>query len=615
MKNILFIICSLSMMQCSVAQKTTLQGNGLEELVPQLMTVPNAIDTNQDEALSIEEVMAAPQQLATLDKNGDGDLDWKEIGAWEKQLPLVRDHNIINLIDANGDIHISAEEIKNAPKELKRLDLNGDWTISKKELFFNKNPNFPPFTNKKMPYKMWRKFRGYTTNNEGPKMPGQDKRAFKGYTLIHDAGDAFMGQQSNDTYLMDENGIRVHEWKHNGYSPEASVAYLLPNGQLLRTFSKHHWIKDKAFPVGATSSIELVDWDGKVLWDFTQSVPEKYSFHHDVEYLPNGNILAIRYNAFSLEEAIAMGWDANLGKKAIYSIKNNVAHKPIIWMSNVLELQPNLEDGSTEIVWQWNSWDHLVQNKYPSKNNYGAATDPSKIHINYLNLDVDIPYNRGQFFHLNSVDYNPKLDLIMLSSPTYGEFWIIDHSISMAEASGSTGGKYGKGGDLLYRWGNDETYGKGIRDESTLYWQHDTQWIDEGLPGAGNVLIYNNGQRRSLDGKYRRNDKTASFGKSYSNVLEVKLPMSEDGQFDINKKANIVWDWSHPDKTSYYSPFMSGATRLPNGNTIFNGAYDKYIHEVNSDGEILLDYSLEGWGRLYRVYKYGADYSGLKFKN
>ncbi len=203
----------------------------------------------------------------------------------------------------------------------------------------------------------------------------------------------------------------------------------------------------------------------------------------------------------------------------------------------------------------------------------------------------------------------------MLSSPTYGEFWIIDHSISMAEASGSTGGKYGKGGDLLYRWGNDETYGKGTRDESTLYWQHDTQWIDEGLPGAGNVLIYNNGQRRSLDGKYRRNDKTASFGKSYSNVLEVKLPMSEDGQFDINKKANIVWDWSHPDKTSYYSPFMSGATRLPNGNTIFNGAYDKYIHEVNADGEIVLDYSLEGWGRLYRVYKHGADYSGLKFKN
>jgi len=60
---------------------------------------------------------------------------------------------------------------------------------------------------------------------------------------------------------------------------------------------------------------------------------------------------------------------------------------------------------------------------------------------------------------------------------------------------------------------------------------------------------------------------------------------------------------------------MSGATRLPNGNTIFNGAYDKYIHEVTPEGEIVMDYSLEGWGRLYRIYKYRPDYSGLNNLN
>jgi len=310
-----------------------------------------------------------------------------------------------------------------------------------------------------------------------------------------------------------------------------------------------------------------------------------------------------------------MGWDKNLSNKAVYNIKRNKKDEGMIWMSNVIELKPNLQDGGTEIVWQWNSWDHLVQNKYPNKQNYGDITNPSKLHFNYLNLDEDIPYNRGQLFHLNTVDYNPKLDLIMLNSPTYGEFWIIDHSTTMAEAASGSGGKYNKGGDLIYRWGNDETFGKCTRDESYLYWQHDAQWIEDGLPGAGNILIYNNGQRRTADGKYIKKTKTAGFGECYSNILEVKLPMNENGNFNRHQEVEIIWSWQHPDKTAYYSPFMSGVTRLPNGNTIFNSAYDKYIHEVTSEGEPVLDFSLEGWGRLYRIYKFAADYPGLQFKN
>ena len=59
---------------------------------------------------------------------------------------------------------------------------------------------------------------------------------------------------------------------------------------------------------------------------------------------------------------------------------------------------------------------------------------------------------------------------------------------------------------------------------------------------------------------------------------------------------------------------MSGATRLPNGNTIFCRAYDKHIIEVTADGEKVMDYTLAGWGRLYRIYKYDASYNGLKIK-
>lgn len=609
MKKYILIICCIFFSQWSFGQ----MHESLVKMTPQLMTVPNTVDSNQDGILSTAEVIAAPQQIATLDKNGDGAIDWKEMGAWEEQLPLVRDHNITNLIDANGDVHISAEEIKNASARLTLLDRNGDWKIDSMEMKISKFAE--TFSNKKMPYTLWRDFRGYTPKLEGPIPPDKDQRAYKGYTLIHDAGDWGLVQQTDATYLLDENGKKAHEWKHNGYSPEASVAYLLENGQLLRTYSKHHWVNDKQFPVGATSTIELVDWDGKVVWDFDMSAARKYSFHHDVAYLPNGNILAIRYNGFTLEEAKAMGWDADLGKRAAFVITKDKSKKNgMIWMSNILELQPNLADGSTEIVWQWNPWDHLVQNKYPKKMNYGDITDPSKIHVNYLNLDNDIPYNAGQFFHLNTVTYNASLDQIMLSSPTYGELWIIDHSTTMAEAASSTGGKHNKGGDLLYRWGNDESFGKDVRDNTYLYWQHETSWIPDGLPGAGNILIFNNGQRRTSDNKYVKKAKGAGFGDAYSNLYEIKVPMNAQGQYDSNKKTEIVWSWQDPDKTSFYSPFMSGAQRLPNGNTIFCKAYDKQVIEVNSKGEKVLDYSVESWGRLYRVYKYGADYSGLKFK-
>lgn len=583
--------------------------NPYAEMLPRLMRLPNAVDANQDGELSTDEILRASQNLHKVDTSKDGTIDHREIGTDPKQLPLVRWHMVTNVLDRDGDVRLSAQEIAQAAESLRLLDKNGDWRVDRTEMSMRGDPELPVFNTQGMNFEQWERFRTYTYKIAGPITPGTYKDEFKAYTLVHDAGDFGQVQVAKGTHLLDPQGKKVHTWQASGYHPEASVSYLLPNGNLLRTYSDHHWTKDEHYPVGSCSSIELLDWKGKVLWTFRMSEPKKYSFHHDVEFLPNGNILAIRYTAFTREEAIAIGWEAKGSEKAIRRAEPEGSG--LVWMDAILELKPDLKEGGTEIVWQWNSWEHLVQDKDAKKPNFGKVSDPAKINVNYLELDTDVPFNKGQLFHTNAVDYNPQLDMILVSVATYGELWFIDHSTSASEVKGSSGGRYGKGGDLIYRYGNQDAHGVGTRDDATLFWQHDAHWIGDGLPGAGHVLVYNNGSRRTLDDTFMKQPPKNILDGSYTNLLEVKMPF-DGNRIAHGKQAEVVWSWQAKNKAEYFSPFMSGLQRLPNGNTIFCRAYDKWVKEVTPAGETVLDYSLQGWGRLHRIYKFAPDYSGLK---
>ena len=74
---------------------------------------------------------------------------------------------------------------------------------------------------------------------------------------------------------------------------------------------------------------------------------------------------------------------------------------------------------------------------------------------------------------------------------------------------------------------------------AVLYWQHDPHWIDDGLGGAGNILVYNNGNHRRMDGTYYMHQPGAGFGSAYSDLLELELPLQKDGTYDWAEQSTV----------------------------------------------------------------------------
>ena len=125
--------------------------------------------------------------------------------------------------------------------------------------------------------------------------------------------------------------------------------------------------------------------------------------------------------------------------------------------------------------------DHLIQDFDASKANYGeVAEHPELIDLNFRLSETTNYRDPSDWIHSNGIDYNPELDQIVLSPSNFSEVWIIDHSTTRTEAAGSNGGNSGKGGDLLYRWGNPRAY----RPERSLTSNFSRCIIRNGFPPA-----------------------------------------------------------------------------------------------------------------------------------
>ena len=163
------------------------------------------------------------------------------------------------------------------------------------------------------------------------------------------------------------------------------------------------------------------------------------------------------------------------------------------WPSHFVEIAQNGSGG--QIVWQWNIWDHLIQDHDSNKDNYGVISNhPELVDINMISATGGGPpgMNSGDWFHVNGIDYNKDLDQIAFSSRHASEVYIIDHSTTTSEAATHAGGNSGKGGDILYRWGNPSNYGLS-GNQIIPNAVHDIRWIEnDGRPYGGYLQIFNN---------------------------------------------------------------------------------------------------------------------------
>ncbi|MEC9475571.1 MAG: aryl-sulfate sulfotransferase [Planctomycetota bacterium] len=372
-----------------------------------------------------------------------------------------------------------------------------------------------------------------------------------GYLLLSPMG-------ANEVQIIDREGTPIHTWQKERRS--GSAVYLLDDGSLLRTGSSGARGAFGFQGGGAAGMIERVSWQGEVTWKLDWASQAQLQ-HHDIEPLPNGNLLLVTWERKTEEECLAVGRHEALLPQGQ------------LWVDAIIEVKPTGKEGA-EVVWRWSPWDHLVQDIDPEKPNYGKASEhPNKIDINYVSFSGR-ELGQSDWMHTNAVNYNPKLDQIILSVHGFDEVWIIDHSTQGDENPG-----------ILWRWGNPEAYGMGNSADRTLFKQHDARWIDPGNPGQGNIMIFNNGQGRPG---------------SYSTVLELESPLKSDGSYRRNEKgsfeaANIVWKYENPG--TFYSPNISGAVRLPGGNTLICSGANGEIFEVTRDGKVVWQHTIRTGSR------------------
>ncbi|WP_446810419.1 aryl-sulfate sulfotransferase [Methylomonas sp. 2BW1-5-20] len=345
-------------------------------------------------------------------------------------------------------------------------------------------------------------------------------------------------------HLIDLNGNSVHEWKDPAGHHSTLIDPALIGGKLGHIFVALENTEGKGTGLipgqinrQVSKTIGELDWDGKTVWTFGEKAPGGAAQqHHDWARLPNGNTVVL----------------ANL----VHPVKN--FKQPEVLDDVIYEVNP-----AGEVVWKWIATEHLTEFGFTPAELKLVRNAPIADVFHTNNLKVVGP---NRWFAAGDKRFDPEN---LLFDARNGNFIaIIDK----------------KTGKIVWRLGphyplarEDQALPRKVpRPVDQISGQHDAHIIPEGLPGAGNLLVFDN---QGVAG-YPSAAVPRTGG---SRILEID-PI----------KNEIVWQYSGEDSGgpgwSFRSTNISSARRLPNGNTFIDEGQSGRLFQVTRDGEIVWEY-------------------------
>jgi Arylsulfotransferase (ASST) len=385
------------------------------------------------------------------------------------------------------------------------------------------------------------------------------QKTYDGYTFVFSGKNAYL-------YDMDKKAIKTWAVPNN---IEGCADLLRDSSIIVPSKASGSGFSNLALPHGR---FQIINWNGEITWDYTYS-SSSYTPHHDMEPVYRTN---------------------DPKEKPTFLIPCYTA-----WGDKIVELRPTGKT-TAEVIWEWSASDHLCESGCSDK---ADVLDKSKGGLGSFNKTSDA-------MHVNNVSYNRKLDQIILSCKGYNELLIIDHSTTTAEAKTSSGGKSGKGGSILYRWGSPSNYG--MSDSKTFSGQHHCCWVPDTMPGTnqaipegGNFMVVDNGNKRVLE--IQNPFKTGTYSRTSGKAFEP---------------ASFLWSF----KPTGIAGNEGSIQKLPNGNYLvctggvsmggFGGAAgsSSIVYEIapsgTSGGTVL--WQLDGFGTSTEGYRYAYGYLNSK---
>jgi len=345
-------------------------------------------------------------------------------------------------------------------------------------------------------------------------------------------------------YLKDMNGNTLHTWTST--RNVMSHAYLLRDSSVLFPCEDNTDAGNGTWSGGMIAlqggRYQIIKWNGALAWDFP---------YHGTSYMPHHDCYPVYYTRDKNE------------MPSIFAVVATKESDGVI-AEKIVEFKPT---GATtaDIKWEWRAYDHKISKGTDKP----ELLDSAKGYMDFTGPGATHMMTGKEWLHANHVRYNMQLDIVLVNLRYFGEFVLLDHSTTTAQAATHTGGKYGKGGDILYRWGNPANYG--ASGTNYLRQQHATNFVlnympgtKKALPGAGHVLVISNSDKKgyeivlpSTNGVYPR-----TTGSAYGPTAPL-------------------WTLSIPNMSGNEGTIQ----RLPNGNTLISrGLNGNGIYEYDSTG-------------------------------